>query len=54
MVTGEKEDSEHDTEKSVARIPNVRVVRNSGQGHLSNFFRGELTLGHIRPFLSEN
>jgi pimeloyl-ACP methyl ester carboxylesterase len=54
MVTGDKEDPERDTERSAAKIPNARVVRSSGQGHLSNFYRGDLTLQHIRPFLLEN
>ena len=53
MVTGEREDAEHQTEKSAAKIPDARVIRNPGQGHLSNFYRGDLTLKYIRPFLLE-
>ncbi len=53
MLTGEREDQERTTEKAIERIPNGRVVRLRGVGHLSAFYRSDLTLPHILPFLRE-
>lgn len=53
MVAGELEDSERQTEKSIATIPGGRLVRLQGIGHLSSFYRSDLTLPHIRPFLRD-
>ncbi len=54
MVSGEREDIERETEKSTSRIPKAHIVRLPGVGHLSTFYRGEVTLQHVRPFLQEN
>ncbi len=54
MLSGEREDPERETEKSVAKIPNGTVVRLQGVGHLSAFYRSDLTLTHIRPFLQKH
>jgi pimeloyl-ACP methyl ester carboxylesterase len=51
MSAGELEDTDHETEKSVSKIPNARLVRLPGVGHLSSFYRSDLTLPHILPFL---
>lgn len=54
MLTGEREDTERETERAVAMIPNGRVIRLPGIGHLSTFYRSDLTLPHIGPFLGAN
>ncbi|HKT22646.1 MAG TPA: alpha/beta hydrolase [Nitrososphaerales archaeon] len=54
MLSGEKEDTERDTEKAVSLMPRARVVRLPGIGHLSTFYRSDLTLPHIIPFFKEN
>lgn len=54
MVAGEREDTKRQTEKAVEAIPNGRIVRLAGMGHLSAFYRSDLTLPHILPFLREN
>lgn len=54
MIGGEREDPERQTEKSISRIPNARIVRLPGSGHLSAFYRSELTLPHILSFLRES
>ena len=54
MVAGESEDKDRDTEKAVSRLPNARLVRLPGIGHLSAFYRSDITLPHIVPFLKEN
>ncbi len=54
MVAGEKEDVERETERAVKMIPNARLVRLPKIGHLSAFYRSDLTLPHIVPFLGEN
>ncbi len=54
MIAGEREDSKRQTEKSIAVIPNGRLVRLPGMGHLSAFYRSDVTLPHILPFLREN
>jgi pimeloyl-ACP methyl ester carboxylesterase len=53
MIAGEKEDPERVTERSVARIPNGRLVRLPGVGHLSSFYRSDLTLPLILPFFKQ-
>ena len=54
MLSGEKEDPERETEKAVSKMPNGRVVRLAGIGHLSAFYRSDLTLPHIISFFQEN
>ncbi len=54
MITGEREDLKHNTEKSVAVLPNARVVRVPGLGHLATFVRSDLALPHVIPFLREH
>jgi len=53
MLTGEKEDTEHETEKAVTILPDARMVRLPEIGHLSAFYRSDLTLPHILPFLED-
>jgi pimeloyl-ACP methyl ester carboxylesterase len=53
MLTGEREDNERTTEKAIERMPNGRVVHLRGIGHLSAFYRSDLTLPHILAFLRE-
>jgi pimeloyl-ACP methyl ester carboxylesterase len=54
MVAGEREDVERETERALKMIPNARLVRLPEIGHLSAFYRSDLTLPHIVPFLGEN
>ena len=54
MLTGEKEDFERQTEKSVEMIPKGELVRLPGIGHLSAFYRSDLTLPHMIPFIGEH
>lgn len=54
MLTGEKEDSDHVTEKTVAAVQGARMVRIPGVGHLGAFYRSDLTLPHALPFLREH
>jgi len=54
MISGEKEDPERVTERSIAKIPNGQLVRLPGAGHLSSFYRSDLTLPYILPFLEKN
>lgn len=54
MITGEKEDKNHQTEKSVAAMPNARMVRIPGVGHLANFYRGDLSRSRALQFFQEN
>ncbi len=53
MVAGEREDPKRQTEKSIASIPKGRLVRLQGMGHLSAFYRSDLTLPHIVSFFRE-
>ena len=51
MLTGEREDPDHVTEKTVAAIPGASMVRIAGVGHLGVFARSDLVFPHARPFL---
>ncbi len=53
MVTGARETDDGETEKSVAEMPNARVVWVPGVGHLASFYRSDLTVPHAIPFLRE-
>lgn len=53
MVAGELEDSKRQTERSIEKIPNGRLVRLPGIGHLSAFYRSDLVLPYVLPFLQE-
>ncbi len=53
ILTGEKEDQEEETKRSAALLPNVKLVRLAGVGHLGAFYRSDLTLPHALPFLEE-
>jgi pimeloyl-ACP methyl ester carboxylesterase len=50
-IGGEREDSKRQTEQSIERLPDGRVVRLAGLGHLGAFYRSDLALPHARPFL---
>ncbi len=54
MLTGEREDAEHQTEKALAMLPRARGVRIVGMGHLSTFARSDLSVPHALPFLREH
>jgi pimeloyl-ACP methyl ester carboxylesterase len=54
ILVGTKEDPDHATEKLVAALPRGRLVSLAGEGHLSAFYRSELALSHVRPFLREH
>jgi len=54
MLTGERENDEGETEKSVAEMPRARVVRIGGVGHLASFYRSDLTAPRAIPFLREH
>ncbi len=54
MFTGEREDTEHETEKALAALPRARGVRLPGVGHLSAFARSDLSAPHALPFLREH
>lgn len=51
MISGQLEDPDHQTEESIKRIPKGRLARIPGIGHLSAFYRSDLTLPHVLPFL---
>ena len=51
MITGEKEDTEGRTERSMSEFPDGRVVRLPGVGHLGSFYRSDLALPVAVPFL---
>jgi len=53
IVAGEREDLKRQTEKSIARLSEGRLVRIPGIGHLSAFYRSDLILPHVLPFLNE-
>ena len=53
VVAGELEDSKRQTEKSITKLPNGRLVRIPGIGHLSAFYRSDLVLPHVLPFLEQ-
>ncbi len=54
MLTGEREDTERQTEQSLALLPKARGVRLPGVGHLSAFAESGLSLPHALPFLREH
>ncbi len=54
MLTGEREDDDHETEKALAALPKARGVRVPGMGHLSAFARSDLSVPHAVPFLREH
>jgi pimeloyl-ACP methyl ester carboxylesterase len=51
VIQGEKEDREGATEPLVAALPRGRLVTLPDQGHLSAFYRSDLALAHVQPFL---
>ena len=53
MIAGELEDSKRQTEKSIAKLPSGRLLRIPGIGHLSAFYRSDLVLPHVLPFLKQ-
>ncbi len=53
MIAGELEDSKHQTEKSIALIPNGKLIRLPKMGHLSAFYRSDVVLPHVLPFLRD-
>jgi len=54
LLTGEKEDPDRQTEDTVSRIRNARVIRVPNVGHLGAFYRSDLTLPHALPFLRDH
>ena len=54
FLTGEREDPDRNTERTVSLVPTARVVRIPGVGHLGVFYRSDLSLPHALPFLREN
>jgi pimeloyl-ACP methyl ester carboxylesterase len=54
LLTGEKEDGERETERTVAAVPGARMIRLPGVGHLGAFYRSDLALPYALPFLREN
>ncbi len=54
MLTGEREDPDHETEKALALLPNARGVRIARAGHLSAFAESALSVPHALPFLREH
>lgn len=54
MIAGEKEDPQRVTEGAIERISNSQLVRLPGAGHLSSFYRSDLTLPHVLSFLEKN
>jgi pimeloyl-ACP methyl ester carboxylesterase len=53
ILTGEREDDAGDTERAVAAMPNARLARLSGLGHLASFYRSDVALRYVLPFLRE-
>ena len=51
ILAGEKEDTEHESERSVARMPHATLHRIPGVGHLAAFYRSDLSLPIAIPFL---
>ena len=54
LITGEKENLEGDNERVLAAVPNGRMVRIPGHGHLGAFYRSDLAIPHAIPFLREH
>jgi pimeloyl-ACP methyl ester carboxylesterase len=54
MVAGEREDTDRVTEKSISKITNARLIRLPGLAHLSAFYRSDITLQQLIPFLRKN
>ncbi|MCI4362914.1 MAG: alpha/beta hydrolase [Thermoplasmata archaeon] len=54
LLTGEKEDLNRETERTVQALPTARMVRIPGVGHLGVFYRSDLALPHALPFLQEH
>lgn len=54
LLTGEREDPDRATERTVASVPGARLVRIPGVGHLGVFARSDLALPHAVPFLREH
>jgi pimeloyl-ACP methyl ester carboxylesterase len=54
VILGEKEDPHHTTEKFVAALPDGNLVILPGHGHLSSFYRSDVTIPHAIPFLREH
>jgi hypothetical protein len=50
-IGGEREDPKRQTEQSIERLPDGRVIRLAGLGHLGAFYRSDMALPHARPFL---
>jgi hypothetical protein len=53
-ITGEREDSNRQSERFLAMMPDGRIVRLAGLGHLGAFYRGDLALPHTIPFLQRS
>lgn len=53
MLTGEREDVDHVTERALAMLPSGRGIRIAGMGHLSTFARSDLSVPHALPFLRQ-
>jgi pimeloyl-ACP methyl ester carboxylesterase len=53
ILAGEREDTERETERSVARIPHASLHRIPGVGHLGAFYRSDLSLPLAIPFLKK-
>ncbi|HZY69456.1 MAG TPA: alpha/beta fold hydrolase [Thermoplasmata archaeon] len=54
MITGANEDREGETERTVPALRDARVVRLPGQSHLGTFYRSDLALPHVLPFLRQH
>jgi pimeloyl-ACP methyl ester carboxylesterase len=54
LLTGEREDPERATERTVAAVPGARMARIAGVGHLGAFYRSELAVPVAFPFLREH
>jgi pimeloyl-ACP methyl ester carboxylesterase len=51
IIAGELEDSKRQTEKSIALIPKGKLIRLPKMGHLSAFYRSDVVLPYVLPFL---
>jgi len=53
ILAGETESDEGETERSVAEMPQAQFVRIPGVGHLASFYRSDLIVPRVLPFLRE-
>jgi pimeloyl-ACP methyl ester carboxylesterase len=54
VLQGAKEDTEGETERALATAARAQLVTLEGQGHLGAFYRKNVTLPYVLPFLRQH